>query len=188
VPANSLAELIALAKKRGGLNYGSTGIGSANHLTGVLFNNVAGLNNVHVPYKGAGPLTNALLANEVEMGISTVFSAAPYVRNGRLRAIAVTSPKPSASLPGVPPMASAYPGFDTNVWHGYFTTAGTPAPVIAILHREIVKALRSPEVREALENGGAELVGNAPAEFAAVVAADADKYAKLVKISGAKPD
>jgi tripartite-type tricarboxylate transporter receptor subunit TctC len=188
VPANTMAELIALAKKRGGLNYGSTGTGSTNHLTGVLFNNVAGLNNVHVPYKGAGPLTNALLAGEVEIGITTVFSAAPYVRSGRFRAIAVTSPKPSASLPGVPTVASFYPGFDTNVWHGYFTAAGTPAPVIAILHREIVKALHSPEVREALENGGAELIGNTPAEFSAVVAADADKYAKLVKISGAKPD
>ena len=188
VAANSLPELIALAKKRGGLNYGSTGSGSTNHLTGVLFNNVAGLNNVHIPYKGAGPLTSALLAGEVEMGITTVFSAAPYVRSGRLRAIAVTSPKPSATLPGVPTVASVYPGFDTNVWHGYFTTAGTPAPVIAILHREIVKALHAPEIREALESGGAELIGNTPLEFAAVVATDADKYEKLVKISGAKAD
>jgi tripartite-type tricarboxylate transporter receptor subunit TctC len=188
VPASTVQELVALAKKRGGLNYGSTGTGSTNHLTGVLLNNVAGLSNVHIPYKGAGPLTNALLAGEVEMGVTTVFSAAPYVRSGRLRAIAVTSPKPSATLPGVPTLASLYPGFDTNVWHGYFTTAGTPAPVIAILQREIVKALRAPEVREALENGGAEAIGNTPAEFAAVVAADSDKYAKLVKISGAKAD
>src|SRR5258705_8802333 len=187
VPAKTVPELIALAKKRGGLNYGSTGTGSTNQLTGVLFNNVAGLNNVHVPYKGAGPLTNALLAGEIEIGITTVFSAAPYVRSGRFRAIAVTSPKPSASLPGVPTVASLYPGFDTNVWHGYFATAGTPAPVIAILHREIVRALHSPGVPEALENGGAELVGNTPAEFVAVVVAGADKYAKLVKISRAQP-
>jgi tripartite-type tricarboxylate transporter receptor subunit TctC len=188
LPAKTLEELVALSKKRGGLNYGSTGSGSANHLTGVLFNNVAGIDNVHIPYKGAGPMMTAMLAGEVEMGTPTVFTAAPYVRSGRLRAIAVTGAKPSASLPGVPTVASVYPGFDTNVWHGFFTTAGTPAPVIAILHREIIKALHAPEIREALENGGAESVGNTPAEFAAVIATDVDKYAKLVKMSGAKPD
>jgi tripartite-type tricarboxylate transporter receptor subunit TctC len=130
----------------------------------------------------------AIVSGEVEMATPTVFTAAPYVKSGRLRAIAVTSPKPSASLPGVPTVASVYPGFDTNVWHGYFTTAGTPANVIAILHKEIVKALHTPEIRDALDNGGAETVGNTPAEFAAIVAADVEKYAKLVKISGAKPD
>ena len=188
VPAKTIKELVALAKKQGGLNYGSTGTGSTNHLTGVLFNNVAGISNVHIPYKGAGPMMTAILSGEVEMATPTVFTAAPYVRSGRLRAIAVTSPKPSASLPGVPTVASVYPGFDTNVWHGYFTTAGTPAAVITILHREIIKALNSPEIRKALDDGGAESIGNTPAEFAAIVAADVEKYAKLVKISGAKPD
>ncbi len=188
VPAKTIKELVALAKKQGGLNYGSTGTGSTNHLTGVLFNNVAGINNVHIPYKGAGPMITAIMSGEVEMATPTVFTAAPYVKSGRLRAIAVTSAKPSATLPGVPTVASVYPGFDTNVWHGYFTTAGTPAPVIAILHREIIKALRTTEIRDALENGGAESVGNTPAEFAAIVTADVEKYAKLVKISGAKPD
>ena len=188
VPAKTIKELVALAKKRGGLNYGSTGTGSTNHLTGVLFNNVAGIDNVHVPYKGAGPMMTAILSGEVEMATPTVFTAAPYVKSGRLRAIAVTSLKPSATLPGVPTVASVYPGFDTNVWHGYFTTAGTTAPVIAILHREIIKALLTPAIRDALDNGGAETVGNTPAEFSAIVAADIEKYAKLVKISGAKPD
>ena len=188
VPVKTIKELVALAKKQGGLNYGSTGTGSTNHLTGVLFNNVAGINNVHIPYKGAGPMMTAIMSGEVEMATPTVFTAAPYVKTGRLRAIAVTSPKPSATLPGVPTVASVYPGFDTNVWHGYFTTAGTPASVIAILHREIVKALNTAEIRKALDDGGAESVGNNPAEFAAIVAADVEKYAKLVKISGAKPD
>jgi tripartite-type tricarboxylate transporter receptor subunit TctC len=181
-------ELIALAKKRGGLNYGSTGTGSTNQLTGVLFNNVAGLNNVHIPYKGAGPLTTALLAGEVEIGITTVFSALPHVRSGRLRAIAVTSLNPLAALPGVPAMASFFPGFNTNLWHGYLTTAGTPAPIVALLNREIVKALHTPEIRQSLEDGGAESVGNTPAEFAVVMKQDFEKYAKLVKISGAKAD
>ena len=188
VPVKTIKELVALAKKQGGLNYGSTGTGSTNHLTGVLFNNVAGINNVHIPYKGAGPMMTAIMSGEVEMATPTVFTAAPYVKIGRLRAIAVTSPKPSATLPGVPTVASVYPGFDTNVWHGYFTTAGTPASVIAILHREIVKALNTAEIRKALDDGGAESVGNNPAEFTAIVAADVEKYAKLVKISGAKPD
>jgi tripartite-type tricarboxylate transporter receptor subunit TctC len=188
LPVKTIRELVALAKKRGGLNYGSTGTGSTNHLTGVLFNNVAGIDYVHIPYKGAGPMMTAILSGEVEMATPTVFTAAPYVKSGRLRAIAVTSLRPSASLPGVPTVASVYPGFDTNVWHGYFTTAGTPANVIAILHREIIKALQSSEIREALDTGGAETVGNTPAEFAAILATDVEKYAKLVKISGAKPD
>lgn len=188
VPAKTVPELIALAKKRGGLNYGSTGTGSTNQLTGVLFNNVAGLNNVHIPYKGAGPMMTALLSGEVEMGITTAFSATPYLRTGRMRAIAVTSLKPLATLPGVPAMASFFPGFNTNLWHGYLTTAGTPAPIVALLNREIVKALHTTEIRKALEDGGAESVGNTPAEFAAVMAEDFEKYAKLVKASGAKAD
>jgi len=188
VPVKTLPELIALSRKRGGLNYGSSGTGSTNHLTGVLLNNVAGINNIHIPYKGAGPMTTALLSGEIEMGVTTVFSAVQFVRAGRIRAIAVTSPKPLASLPGVPTVAATYPGFETNLWHGYFTTAGTPAPVAAILNREIVKALRTPEIQRALDDGGAISIGNSPAEFAAVVAEDFDKYAKLIKQSGAKAD
>jgi tripartite-type tricarboxylate transporter receptor subunit TctC len=189
LPVKDIGELVALAKKRGGLNYGSPGTGSANHLTGVLLSNVAGLGNVHIPYKGAGPMMTAALGGEIEMATPNVFTAAPFVRNGRLRAIAVTGSKPSASLPGVPTLASVYPGFDdTSVWHGLFTTAGTPAPVLAILHREVIKALQTPQVREAIEGGGGEIVGNTPAEFAAVIAKDVEKYAKLVKLSGAKAD
>ena len=188
VPVKTLPELVALAKKRGGLNFGSSGTGSTNQLSGVLFNIVAGINNVHIPYKGAGPMMTALLAGEVEMGITTVFSATPYVRAGRMRAIAVTSLQPLATLPGVPAMASYYPGFNTSLWHGYLTTAGTPAAVVTLLNREIVKALRTPEIRQALDDGGAESVGNSPAEFASILVEDFEKYAKLVKISGAKAD
>ncbi len=188
VPAASVKELIALAKKTGGLNYGSTGTGSTNHLTGVLLNNAAGINNTHVPYKGAGPMMTALLSGEIEIGIANVFTAVPYVRNGRVRAIAVTTLKPSPQLPGVPTLAGTFPGFDTNIWHGLFTTAGTPAPVIVILNREIIKALKSAELQKAMDDGGAESVGNTPAEFTAVLAKDVEKYGKLVKASGAKPD
>jgi tripartite-type tricarboxylate transporter receptor subunit TctC len=188
VPANTIAELIALSKKRGGLTYGSTGSGSMNHLTGVLLNNLAGIENVHVPYKGAGPLMIGALSNEVSMATPTVFSALPHVRSGKVRALAVTSLKPMAVLPGVPALASTYPGFETTQWHGYFTTAGTPAPVVALLASEIVKALHSPTLREAVESGGGEVVGTTPQEFVAVIKQDFEKYAKLVKISGAKAD
>jgi tripartite-type tricarboxylate transporter receptor subunit TctC len=188
LPVKTIAEMIALAKKRGGLNYGSTGTGSMNHLTGVLLNSVAGIENVHVGYKGAGPMTTALLSNEVEMGIGTVFSVAPHVRSGRMRALAVSSVKPVPALPGVPPLATLFPGFETSLWHGYFTTAGVPASIIGVLNAEIVKALRTPAVREAIENGGGEAIANTPQAFAAVIRDDAQKYAKLVKISGAKPD
>lgn len=188
VPVTNIREMIALAKKRGGLNYGSTGTGSMNHLTGVLLNTVAGIENVHIGYKGAGPMMTALLSNEVEMGIATVFSAGPHVRGGRLRALAVSSVKPVPALPGVPPLATFFPGFETSLWHGYFTTAGTPLGVVALLNAVIVKALRSPAVREAVENGGGEPIGNTPQEFAAAIRQGAEKYAKLVKISGAKPD
>jgi tripartite-type tricarboxylate transporter receptor subunit TctC len=188
VPARNVKELIALALKRGGLNYGSTGTGSTNHLTGVLLNSVAGINNTHVPYKGAGPMMTAIISGEVEIATPTVFTALPYVQAGRLRALAVTTPHASPMLPGVPTMASFYPGFDTNVWHGYFTTAGTPAAVIGVLHREIIKALRSPEIRESLVNGGAESVGTTPEEFGTILTRDVAKYSKLVQISGAKAD
>jgi tripartite-type tricarboxylate transporter receptor subunit TctC len=188
VPATTIAELIALSKKVGGLTYGSTGSGSMNHLTGVLLNNLAGIENVHVPYKGAGPLMIGALSNEVSMATPTVFSALPHVRSGKVRALAVTSLKPMAVLPGVPALASTFPGFETTQWHGYFTTAGTPAPVVALLASEIVKALHSPALREAVETGGGEVVDTTPQEFAAVIKQDFEKYAKLVKISGAKAD
>jgi len=188
LPVKNINEMIALSKKRGGLNYGSTGPGSMNHLTGVLLNNVADIENVHVGYKGAGPMMLALLTNEVEMGIATVFSAAPHIKAGRLRALAVSSLKPLPALPAVPPLAEQFPGFETSQWHGYFTPAGTAAPIVALLNIEIVKALRSAALHEAIENGGGETVGNTPQQFAAVIAQDAQKYAKLVKISGARVD
>jgi tripartite-type tricarboxylate transporter receptor subunit TctC len=188
IPAKTVPELVALAKKRGGLTYGSTGPGSTNQLSGVLFSNAAGLNNVHIPYKGAGPLMTAVLSGEVEIGVTTVFSAMPYIQSGRMRAIAVTSLKPLPALPGVPAMASYYPGFSTSLWHGYLTTAGTPSSIVALMNREIVKALHTPAISKAIEDGGAERVGNTPAEFAAVMAEDFNRYAKLVKSSGATAD
>lgn len=188
VPVKNIGELIALARQRDGLRYGSTGAGSVSHLTGVLLNSVAGLSNVHVPYKGGGPMIVALLGGEIEMGIANVFSAVSNFKTGRLRVIAVSSLKSIPALPGVPPLATRFPGFETNMWHGLFVTAGTPAPIIAALNAELVKALRLPSVREAVENGGGETAGTTPEQFAALIERDAQKYAKLVQISGARAD
>jgi tripartite-type tricarboxylate transporter receptor subunit TctC len=190
VPVKNTNELIALARQRGGLRYGSVGAGSVSHLTGVMFNSVAGIDNVHVPYKGAGPMMVALLGGEVEMGVANVFSAVSNAKTGRLRVIAVTSLKPVAALPGVPTLAAQFPGFETSMWHGFFVTTGTPAPIIATLNAEVLRALRLPAVavREAVENGGGEIVGNSPVQFAALIERDAQKYAKLVQMSGAKVD
>ena len=188
LPVANVKEMLALSRKTAGINYGSTGTGSMNHLTGVLLDSVAGTKNVHIGYKGAGPMMTALLSNEVPMGIGTVFSMAPHVKAGRLRALAVSSLKPVPALPGVPPLAAMFPGFETSLWHGYFTTAGTSSAVITLLNAEIAKALRSQQLAEAIENGGGITIANSPQEFAAVIRQDAEKYAKLVKISGAKAE
>ena len=105
-----------------------------------------------------------------------------------LRVLAVSSLKAVPALPGVPPLAAQFPGFETSMWHGFFVTAGTPAPIIAVLNTELVKALRLPAVREAVENGGGEIVGNTPEQFASLIERDMQKYAKLVQISGARAD
>jgi tripartite-type tricarboxylate transporter receptor subunit TctC len=188
VPVKTLKDLIDLAKRRGGLNYGSTGTGSSNHLTGVLLNQVAGISNNHVPFKGAGPMVTAVVSGELELGLPNLFTALPFIKSGRLRPIAISSSKPSPTLPDVPPIAALFPGFETNLWHGFFTTGGTPSAAIDTLHREIVKALKTPDLQKALADGGALSVGNTPAEFAALMARDVEKYAKLVKSSGAKAD
>jgi tripartite-type tricarboxylate transporter receptor subunit TctC len=188
LPVTNVKEMLAFSRKNGGINYGSTGTGSMNHLTGVLLDSVAGTKNVHIGYKGAGPMMTALLANEVPMGIGTVFSMSPHVKAGRLRALAVSSLKPVPAMPGVPPLSDLFPGFETSLWHGYFTSTGTAPAVISLLSAEIVGALRSRPVTDAIEAGGGITIANTPQAFAAVIRQDAEKYAKLVKISGAKAE
>lgn len=188
VPVHNLAELVALSKQRNGLNFGSVGIGSANHLTGVLLNKLAGLHNVHVPYRGAGPMMVAVVSGEVDMATPTSFTAVPFVKQGQVRAIAVTGNDAVPSLPGVPPLGLTYPGFDTSVWHGFFATAGTPAPIVDALHQAIIKAMQAPKVRDSILTGGGVIVGNSPAAFSVQVKKDVADYAQLVKISGATPE
>jgi tripartite-type tricarboxylate transporter receptor subunit TctC len=189
VPARSVKEFVALAKKnRNGMNFGSNGTGTTSHLALVMFNQVAGTSLTHIPYKGAGAMLTALLSGEVEMGFPAVISVQPHLRSGRLRALAVTTKRRSTALPDVPTLDASFPGFDIDNWFALFAPAGTPAAVVNRIHAEVVKGLQHPESQAFMKNEGAEPVGSTPAEFAAFVAREIDKYAQIVKLSGAKPD
>ncbi len=189
VPARSVREFVDLAKKtKGGLNFGSNGSGTTSHLAMVMFNQVAGSQLTHIPYKGAGAMLTALLSGEVEIGFPAVISVQPHLRSGRLRALAVTTKRKSSALPDVPTLDSLYPGFDIDNWFALFAPAGTPAAIVNRIHAEVVKGLQHAESKAFMKNEGAEPVGNSPAEFAAFFAREIEKYARIVKLSGAKPD
>ncbi len=188
--ATSVAEFIALAKSQPGkLNFGSGSTGSAGHLAGELFKSLAGVDMVHVPYKGAAAAMQDLIGGRVDLMFDNLASSLAQVKGGRIRALAVTTARRSPLAPDLPTIAEAgLPGFDISTWFGIFVPAGTPRPAVDRLHAEFAAALAAPEVRERLLAMGAEPVGNTPAEFAAFVKAEAAKYAKLVKASGARVD
>ncbi len=188
--ANSVGEFVALAKAQPGkLNFGSGSTGSAGHLAGELFKSLAGVDMVHVPYKGAAAAMQDLIGGRVDLMFDNLASSLAQVKGGRVRALAVTTARRSGLAPDLPTIAeSGIAGFDISTWFGIFVPAGTPRPAIDRLHAEFAAALAAPEVREKLLAMGAEPVGNTPAEFAAFVKSEAAKYAKLVKASGAKVD
>ena len=189
VPVKSVRDLVALSKKRkGGLDFGSNGSGSISHLAGVMLNDVAKIDITHIPYKSAGAVSAALLGGEVDTGFPSVVSAKPFVIAGKLRALAVTTAKPSSGLPEVPTIAASFPGFDIDTWWGFFAPAGMPAAVLDRLNTEIRKAHASPEMRSIVAREGAEAVWMGPTEFPAFFRREVDKYARLVKLSGAKPE
>ena len=189
VPARSVGDLVALAKKsRGGLNFGSNGTGTTSHLAMVMFNQMTGATLTHIPYKGAGALMTAMLSGEVELGFPAVISVQPHLRSGRLRALAVTTKRLSSVLPDVPTLDASYPGFDIDNWFALFAPAGTPAVIVNRLHAEVIKALQHSESKTFMRSEGAEPVGSTPAEFAAFFAREVDKFALIVKLSGAKPE
>ncbi len=190
VPAASqtktLKELIAAAKaKPGALTFASNGAGTTSHLSGELMGMLAGAKMTHVPYKGGGPATASVVAGETNMSFNTIPSALPQIKAGRLRAIAVSTAKPAPTLPGVPTVGSVLAGFDTDNWYGLLAPAKTPRAIVERLHHDVAEALKAPEVRNALVTDGAEPIGSTPVEFARSFAADIDKYAKVVKASGA---
>ena len=188
--AATLKELIALARAHPGeINFASSGHGTPAHLAGELFNSMAGVKLVHVPYKGAAPALADLLGGQVQIMFSTMPPALPHVKDGKLRALAVTSLKRSPAMPGLPTIdEAALPGFEANTWHGVVLPAGAPSAIVARLNREIVAILRLPDVVERLSAQGAEPVGSTPEEFAAYIKSETLKWARVVRESGAKAE
>ena len=186
---NSLADLIAYAKKNPGkLNYGSGGNGSAGHLAGEMFKQKAGIFALHIPYRGASPAQLALLAGEVDFNIDNLAAAAPNIKSGKLKALAVTSLEASPMLPGVPPLSQTFKGFAIDTWWGLVAPAGTPKPVIAKLNKAFTEALKAPETKTRFSALMAEPVATTPEQFDAFMAAERAKYQQVVKASGAKVD
>ena len=186
---NSVADLIAYAKANPAkLNYGSGGNGSAGHLAGEMFKQRAGIFALHIPYRGGNPAQLALLSGEVDFNIDNLATAAPNIRTGKLKALAVTSLQASPALPGVPPLSSTFEGFSIDTWWGLVAPAGTPKPVIAKLNKAFVAALNAPETRTRFGALLAEPVPTTPEQFDAFMASERAKYQSLVKASGAKVD
>jgi len=190
LPAKSVKEVIALAKAQPGkLNYSSSGGGSPSHLGMELFKSMAGVNLVHIPYRGPAEALNALVMNEAQVEIQSMLSATPFVQGGRLRLLATTGSKRLAEYPDVPTVAeAAVPGYAVYTWFGVVAPAGVPPPVLARLHAALVQALTSPEMRRQFTNQGAEVVANTPAEFSAFLREEVAKWNKVIRDSGARVD
>ncbi len=191
VPAKSVRELIALAKLRpSDLTYASGGNATSAHLSGELFKYLAQVNILHVPYKGGGgPAITDVLGGRVTMYFSSLPSALPFIRNNRLRALGVTAEKRSPSAPDIPTIAeSGLPGYSVVAWHAFFTTAGTPLDVIERLNAETARIIGTGDARARLEAQGIDIAGGSPADFAAFLKAEIDKYAKLVKVADIRID
>lgn len=185
VPASSVKELIALAKKTGKVSYSSPGVGNTLHLAAELFNVRAGVKLLHVPYKGVAPAMNALLGGEVQVMFIPATIALGHVKSGKLKAIAFTGAARFAAMPELPTMKEAgVANLElTGSWHGWFAPARTPAPIVSRLHQEVFKALQLPRVREAIVAGGYEPDGRPPAEFRKFVRLEFDRYGEMVRVA-----
>ena len=188
VKANSLKEFIALAKSQAGkLNYASAGSGTTTQLAMEMLKTAAGIDLVHVPYNGNGPANTATLGGQVQALFGSMPAVLTQAKAGRLRPLAVGTPKRSPSLPDVPSVAeSGYPGFDASLWLGFFAPKGTPAPILKRLQSELTSIAQSPEMKEQFERNGAESLTNTPAEFTQLIKTEIDKYTKVIKAAGIK--
>lgn len=186
---NNLADLIAYAKTHPGkLNYGSGGNGSAGHLAGEMFKNQAGVFAVHIPYNGGNPAQLGLLSGQVDFNFDNLATAAPNIRSGKLKALAVTTAQRAASMPDVPAMSETLSGFEIDTWWGLVVPAGTPTDTVRKLNAAFTEALRSPEVKARFATLMAEPAPTTPEQFDALMARERTKYQRVVKISGAKVD
>jgi tripartite-type tricarboxylate transporter receptor subunit TctC len=189
-PANTMQEWVALAKaKPGSMNYGSAGSGTAVHLAAELFRIQAGITMTHVPYKGSGPALTDLVAGQIQMMFVGTLSAAPLVKAGRVRALAVTSLKRRADAPDLPTLAeTSAPGYEAFEWFSVFGPAGLPKPIVDRLYGELVKAVNEPDLKERLVTSGMDFVGSTSAELGETVKRDFAKWTRVVKETGLKPD
>jgi tripartite-type tricarboxylate transporter receptor subunit TctC len=186
-PPHNLQQFIEWTKNyKGNLNFGSAGIGSGGHLAGELYKQMTGVKAQHIPYKGSGPAMVDLIGGRYAFNFAGLQGAQTHVRAGKLRAIAVTTPKRLAALPDIPAVAEALPGFEVVGWYGVLGPANLPKPIVEKLHSELVKILNEPDVNKRIVDDGSEPVGSSPEEFKKFLDADLVKWTKVVKASGAK--
>jgi tripartite-type tricarboxylate transporter receptor subunit TctC len=185
LPAQNVKALIALAQSRpGAINYASSGRGATSHLASELFRSAARIDIVHVPYKGAGPALAELVGGNTQMMITGISSTLPYLRDGRLRALGVTSQKRVTALPDVPAIAESLPGYEVTTWYGLMATAGTPAPAVARLYQDTAKAVASIDIKNKLAGVGVEAETSSPEKFSAMIRAETLKWGKIIKAAG----
>jgi tripartite-type tricarboxylate transporter receptor subunit TctC len=190
VPAKNMQELVALAKaKPGTLGFATPGTGSTQHLTGEMLMAQAGIQLVHIPYKGAGQSIPDVLGGQVPIGIYGLLTINQHAKSGKMRILAVTTPRRASGAPEIPTLAeSGFPGFDTSLWFGLLAPAATPKDIIAKVHDDVVRVLQLPDVKARIGEQGADIVGDSPAEFAAFISAESAKYSRIIKQAGVKLD
>ena len=189
VPAKSVQELVALSKRqKSGLNAGHNGSGTTSHISVEMLAQQTGARIVPIAYKGGGPTTTAVLGGEIDLVFSTLTTVKPHIEAGRVRALAVTTRKPSSILPKLPTMNSIYPGFESDNWFGMFVVAGTPKEIVTRLHALAAEALKSPEVRDFIARDGGDIVASSPEELGAHLKNEIARYAKVIRAAGIKPE
>jgi tripartite-type tricarboxylate transporter receptor subunit TctC len=189
LPVKSIRELVALAKKQPGqLDFPSAGNGSSMHLASELFNMMAGIKAVHVPYKGSGPGVLDLVSGRLHFMLNPMPEPVPFIKSGKLRGLGTSTLKRISALPELPPIAETIPGYEAVTWQGLVAPAGTPPEIISRLHAELIKALKNPEFETRMRGMGLELYGTTPGEFAQLIKDENVKWAKVIKATGARID
>jgi tripartite-type tricarboxylate transporter receptor subunit TctC len=189
LPVNSVAELIAYAKANPNkINFSSSGVGSVTHLAGAMFNKMAGIEMVHIPYKGSAPAMTDLLSGRVPLRITVAGGVLPFLKTGELKALAVTSPDKYSLMPELPTIAETVPGYSASIWYGLVGPAGMPDDIANTLQSEIAKQLKSPEVKAKLDADGSQGVGNTPKEFAQMMKSETAQWTTIIRDNNIRPE